>query len=131
MSGYDQNDQTSPYGQQPGHGSYGAGPGGQSPGAAMPSGKGFLGALFDLSFSHFITPMVVKVVYALGLVVMGLTFLVWLILGFSQDAVLGIAVLLLGPILMFLYLCLFRMTLEFYVAIVRMSEDIHQRLPRP
>ena len=39
-----------------------------------------------------------------------------------------IAVLLLGPILMFLYLCLVRMTLEFYLAITRMSQDIHHRL---
>ena len=33
-----------------------------------------------------------------------------------------------GPILILLYLCLIRMTLELYLAVNRMSQDIHQRL---
>jgi hypothetical protein len=71
-----------PYGQPP------------APGTPPPS-KGFFGALFDFSFEHFVTPMIVKVVYLLGIL---------------------------------LYLCLIRMTLEFYLAVTRMSQDIHQRL---
>jgi hypothetical protein len=37
--------------------------------------------------------------------------------------------LVVGPIVVLLYLAFIRMTLEFYLAIVRMSQDIHTRLP--
>jgi hypothetical protein len=105
-----------PYGQQP------VGPGGQPP------RKGFFGSLFDFSFEHFVTPMLVKAVYIVAIVALGLGWLIWVAAGFSQSAGFGAAVLLLGPILIFLYLCLIRMTLEFYLAITRMSQDIHHRL---
>lgn len=110
-----------PYGQQPSD-PYGPPPAGSSP--------GFFGALFDFKFEHFITPMIVKVVYILALVVMVLVWLVYLAIGFSESVGLGLAVLVLGPVVLVLYLAFIRMTLEFYLAIVRMSQDIHQRLPR-
>lgn len=124
QGGYGQN----PYGQQPG---YGGGPSGPSgPAGAMPHTKGFFGALFDFSFSHFITPMVVKVVYILGLIAMSLAFVILLVASFADSTAAGLVTLVIGPVVLLLYLCLFRMTLEFYVAIVRMSEDINHRLPR-
>jgi hypothetical protein len=104
-----------PYGQSP------------SPGA-VPQGKGFFGALFDFSFEHFVTPMIVKVVYVLAIMALGLTWLLFLAASFAQSASLGLLILLLGPIGIILYLCLIRMTLEFYLAVTRMSQDIHQRL---
>jgi hypothetical protein len=97
--------------------------------AGQPSSKGFFGALFDFSFSTFITPMIVKAVYILSVIVLGLVWLVWLIAAFSQNAGLGLVVLIIGPIGVIIYLAFIRMTLEFYLAIVRMSEDIHRRLP--
>ncbi len=100
-------------------------------GGPVPSGqprKGFFGALFDFGFEHFITPIIVKIVYVLALVGLVLGWLVFLAAGFSQDAGYGITVLILGPIAVILYLAFIRMTLEFYLAIVRMSQDIHQRL---
>lgn len=112
------------YGTPP-HDPYGQPP--SSPGA-MPSGKGFFGALFDFSFEHFVTPMIVKVVYVLAIIALGLTWLLFLAASFSQSAGYGLVVLVLGPVGMLLYLCLIRMTLEFYIAITRMSQDIHQRL---
>lgn len=100
-------------------------PGGP-PGAT--STKGFFGALFDFSFEHFVTPMIVKVVYILAIVGLGIAWLVFLATSFSQSAGAGVAVLILGPIAIVLYLCLIRMTLEFYLAVTRMSQDIHHRL---
>jgi hypothetical protein len=90
-------------------------------------GKGFFGALFDFKFEHFITPMIVRVVYILALVGLVLGWLVFLAGSFSQSAGVGLAVLILGPIGLIFYLAFIRMTLEFYLAIVRMSEDIHHR----
>ncbi|MGH3347974.1 MAG: DUF4282 domain-containing protein [Nocardioides sp.] len=107
-----------PYGQPPG----------PPPGGGTPSAKGFFGALFDFSFEHFVTPMIVKVVYVLAIIALGIGFLVFLASSFAADASFGVVVLLLGPVVVLLYLCLIRMTLEFDLAITRMSQDIHQRL---
>ncbi len=92
-------------------------------------GKGFFGALFDFSFNNFVTPMIVKVVYVLAAIAIALGYLLFLVSTFTQSAGLGVVVLIIGPVIAVLYLALIRMTLEFYLAIVRMSEDIHKRLP--
>ncbi len=124
MSNYE-NPPQDPYGQQPGgHGQ----PLGGSP---SQQGKGFLGALFDLSFSTFVTPMIIKVVYVVGLVLIALATVVFAVSGFFGDSpALGIVTLVLAPIIGLLYLAFFRMMCEFYLAITRMSEDINRRLPR-
>jgi len=93
------------------------------------SSKGFFGALFDFGFNSFVTPMIVKVVYVLAVIGLGIGYLIFLIAGFAHSAGEGIAVLILGAIGVIIYLALIRMTLEFYISIVRMSEDIHRRLP--
>ena len=99
-----------------------------APATPPPTGKGFFGALFDLKFEHFVTPMLVKVVYVLAIVGLGIGWLFWLVTSFAVSTGMGIAVLILGPLLMLIYLAFIRMTLEFYLALVRMSEDIHHRL---
>ncbi|MBO1753845.1 DUF4282 domain-containing protein [Allobranchiibius sp. CTAmp26] len=133
------------YGEDQGPGGYqGSGgpgqPGGPGnaypPGPPIPSGgpqaaqnsKGFFGALFDFSFTHFVTPIIVKVVYILATVVLVLGWLGFVIVGFNHSAGSGLLFLIVGAIGLIVYLALIRMTLEFYLAIVRMSQDIHQRL---
>jgi hypothetical protein len=104
------------------------GPGGSGgPGGPTPPAKGFFGALFDFSFEHFVTPSIVKVVYVLATIALALGFVVFLISALiSGSSGLIVLTLILGPVLAVLYLALIRMTLEFYFAIVRMSEDIHR-----
>ena len=96
-------------------------------GGPTPNGKGFFAALFDFSFETFITPMIVKFVYIIGAVVIAVAWLGFLITGFSSGAGYGLAVLIIGPFVAIIYLAMFRMTLEFYLALVRMSDDIHHR----
>jgi hypothetical protein len=91
---------------------------------------GFFKALFDFSFTHFVTPKIVKFVYVLATIALGIAYLVFLVAAFAKSAGLGIAVLILGAIGFVVYLAFIRMTLEFYLAIVRTSEDIHRRLPQ-
>ena len=115
-------------------GSYGGGGGpygGGGPPAGQPSGKGFFGALFDMSFTTFVTPMIIKVVYIIGLIAIGLGTLFFAVSGFFGDNPgFGIVTLIVSPLVGLLYLCFFRMMCEFYVAITRMSEDINRRLPQ-
>ena len=126
-------------GSYPGGGSYGGGSygggggpyGGGGPPAGQASRKGFFGALFDMSFTTFVTPMIIKVVYIIGLIAIGLGTLFFAVSGFFGDNPgVGIVTLIVSPLVGQLYLCFFRMMCEFYVAITRMSEDINRRLPQ-
>lgn len=95
-----------------------------------PARKGFFGALFDLSFTSYVTPMVVGVVYVLGMVAIAVALVIALVAGFIDSFASGITVLVLAPLAALVYLVLWRMLLEFYVAVTRMADDIHRRLPR-
>ncbi len=104
-------------------------PSSSGPASAGVPGSGFFAALFDFSFSRFITPMIIRFVYILATALIGLTWFALLITSFASSAASGLVVLLLGPVVALVYLAFVRMTLEIYLAVVRMSEDIHQRLP--
>lgn len=91
---------------------------------------GFFRALFDFSFTHFVTPKIVKAVYLLGTIAIVIAWIAISISVMHNNSGAGIAVLVFGTIPAILYLAFFRMMLEFYLSVVRMSEDIHNRLPR-
>jgi hypothetical protein len=120
------------YPTQPGQGGamppYPSG-GQQMAGMSDNGGGGFFAALFDFSFSRFVTPMIVKLVYVLATIALGLLYIVFVISAFYQSVGAGIGVLFLGAVVALIYLAFIRMTLEFYYAIVRMSQDINRRLP--
>jgi uncharacterized protein DUF4282 len=100
---------------------YPAGTGGLPPQNESPS---FFGALFDFGFNTFATPVVIKVLYILGLVGIGLGYIGFVITAFTQSLGYGLVVLLLGAVVALFYVIFFRVFLEFYYAVVRMSEDI-------
>ena len=123
--------------------SYGAGPAGPGQPAGQPGGqpggrqafatqqfpaaepKGFLGALFDFSFTSFVTPKVVKVLYILIVVVVGLSAVGFALSVLATNVGLGLIVLLIGAPLYFLVVtALYRITLEFFMVIYRMAQDI-------
>lgn len=106
------------YGQQ-GYGQPGYGP----QGYGEPTEPGFFQALFDLSFRHFVTIKFASVIYVIGLVIIALGWLFSVIAGFVESAGAGIALLILGAIVAFVYVILFRVMLEFYVAMVRTSQN--------
>lgn len=127
-------DYTPPPGQYeppPGQPPAGGVPAYPSPESGPPAGgsAGFLRSLFDFSFTHFVTPKIVKFVYVLATIGLAIGYLVFVVVSFSQSAAQGVVVLLLGAIAAIIYLAFIRMTLEFYFALVRMSEDIHHRMP--
>ncbi|MDN5795617.1 MAG: DUF4282 domain-containing protein [Intrasporangium sp.] len=94
-----------------------------------PGSVGFFSALFDFSFTHFVTPKLVRFVYVLITVFLGLLWLVSTITAFATDASVGLLALVGGGFVFLIYLALSRMSLEFFLSVVRMSEDIHKRLP--
>ena len=49
--------------------------------------RGFFGALFDFGFNSYATPVVIKVLYILGLVGIGLGYVGLVVSGFAQTPV--------------------------------------------
>jgi hypothetical protein len=117
----------------PGQGYQGQGqgyPAGQGYGSApAPNGsgtKGFLASLFDVSFTSFVTPTIIKVVYILVMILAGLGALGFVFEAFFISAIFGIIVLvIIAPIIYLFELALWRISLEIFMVIFRMSDDIH------
>jgi hypothetical protein len=111
--------------------------------------KGFFGSLFDLSFTEFVTTRVVKVLYVLTLVLLVLGYLgiaVALFTGGQEvasfdestgqfttesegNAALGLLwLLLIGPLLLFLYTLLYRVFYELLIVVFRIYENTRDQL---
>ncbi|GAB3181894.1 hypothetical protein GCM10027060_13670 [Nesterenkonia halophila] len=93
----------------------------QQPNAA--EAKGFFGALFDFSFQSFVTVKFATLIYMVLLVFLALGWLVMIIGGFVTDTWVGVLALLLGWIPAVIYLILIRVMLEFYIAMIRTSQN--------
>ncbi|MDO5492842.1 MAG: DUF4282 domain-containing protein, partial [Nesterenkonia sp.] len=117
---------------QPGYGqpAYGAPqPGAQQQQTKRPSAnaveaKGFFAALFDFSFRSFITVKFAKFIYALLILFVLLGWLMFIISGFATgEPLMGVLGLLFGWIPGFLYVVLFRISLEVMISMVRTSQN--------
>ena len=94
--------------------------------ADSPLDPSFFRALFDVSFTKYITPSVVKVVYVLAIALVAVFAVVSTITGFTQGAMPGLLALGFAVIGGTFSLVFFRMTLEFYLATIRTSQTLLQ-----
>lgn len=85
--------------------------------------RGFIGKLFDFSFSEFIAIQIVGALYLLGVIISALVALAVLIGGFTQGFATGIGALIISPIIFFLYVIFIRIGLEAFVASIRTAEN--------
>ena len=89
------------------------------------STKGFVSSLFDFGFTSFVTPTVIKVLYVLILIGTVLSALAFTITAFKASPIAGIGVLVIGdPLFIIIVLAFYRIILEFFIVIFRVSEDI-------
>jgi hypothetical protein len=99
-----------------------------APAMGRPQGadaRGFLGALFDFSFTSFVTTKIIKVLYALIMVLVSLSALVFTISAFRSSAVFGLLVLVIGdPLFIIIVMAFWRLVLEAFVVVFRIAEDI-------
>lgn len=88
--------------------------------------KGFLGSLFDFSFTSFVTPKIIKVLYVLATVWTVIWALVFLRYGFKYGGAAGgfATLIIVDPVLILLTLGAFRMVLELFMVAHRMHEDV-------
>ncbi len=92
----------------------------------MESRKGFLVALFDFSFSEFITARLIRLLYALMLFMLGIFMVVWIIGGFAEGLGRGVLNLVLSPLVFLLSAIVVRIYLELVMVIFRIAEYLGQ-----
>lgn len=85
---------------------------------------GFMKSLFDVSFTRFVSPSVVKIVYILIMVLVAIAYIVMVFAGFQSNAGLGLLMLVVvGPLVALIYLALARVGLESLIASIRTAEN--------
>lgn len=131
--GQDQFGQQEPWGQQnqpQGAAGFQAYPNQQMANTTGTDNDGFFAALFDFNFNRYVTPSVVKVLYILLMIVVGLVVLlaiIGLLAAMAQDAsaiilaLIGIPLVLLGAAA---WLAVYRVGLEVAVSIIRTAQSV-------
>ena len=89
----------------------------------MAEGRGFFADLFDFSFKEFITIRIIKVIYILGLVVIGIGALFALVTGLSAGGSGAVTTLIFVPLGALLGVIFVRVYLELVVVIFRIGEN--------
>jgi hypothetical protein len=87
--------------------------------------RGFLGSLFDFSFSSFVTPKIIKVLYVLFTIWTGLLGVTILIIGFRTGGLAGglFTLIIIEPIFILLTLGIYRVVLEAFMVLFRIYEE--------
>jgi hypothetical protein len=86
--------------------------------------------LFDLSFSRFVSLTLIRIVYVLlmiaGVVVLAFGILYLFQVGQRETTFAAVLVLVLGPILYFIYLLFIRLICETLIVVFAMAEDLDE-----
>ncbi|MDO5618058.1 DUF4282 domain-containing protein [Kocuria sp.] len=98
-------------------------PGGSPARGAGTGEPNFFKALFDFSFKNFVTIRFAGVLFGVGLAAIVLGWLIFTIAAFTDSAAAGMLMFVFGAVFAFVYIILFRVTIEFYVAMVRTAQN--------
>jgi hypothetical protein len=93
---------------------------------ARADSRSFLASLFDFSFTSYVTPKVIRVLYILAVIWFGLVAFGLVIGGFVLGGPVGglFTLIIVAPLYYLWTLLLYRITLEFFMLIFRIAEDI-------
>lgn len=87
--------------------------------------KGFISSLFDFGFTSFVTTRVIRAVYVVLMILLGLAALGIAVVLFTVNPVLGIfGLVIIAPLYFFFYLALWRIFLELIIIIFRLADDV-------
>jgi hypothetical protein len=97
-----------------------------SPPATTPfEASGFLSSLFDFSFTSFITTKLIKLIYALTMLVSAGFALFVAAAGFSMGSAVGLLTLVIvAPLTFLMSVIYFRVLLELVIVVFRMAEHL-------
>jgi uncharacterized membrane protein len=85
--------------------------------------KGFFAKLFDFSFSSFIAPQIVGILYILGLVSGVLFALSVVFAAFQYDFFTGLGTFVMSLLGLLIYTIFLRVSLESFIALIRTAES--------
>jgi hypothetical protein len=88
------------------------------------TGNGFFARLFDLSFDHYVTTSVIKVIFIVIVVLQGLSALSFVASAFVANTTAGIITFLIAPIVWFFAVLLTRVWMELLIVIFKIKEDL-------
>lgn len=80
--------------------------------------------VMDFSFKKFVTPKLVRVIYALSLLAALLFALTWMFGGFKTGITYGLFTLVTAPLAFLFYALFARMTMELVLAIFSIAEEM-------
>lgn len=84
--------------------------------------KSFFGALFDLSFTSFVTTKIIKVLFILAMVLVGIWSLAVLFSGIAQGGGAAVLALVLSPVMFLFGIVYARVLLEFIAVVFRIAD---------
>ena len=85
--------------------------------------KGFIGMLFDLSFTEFVATRIIKILFIIGVFFSAIWTLGFISGGFSIGKVVGVIFLLLSPLFFLLSVLLSRIWCELIIVVFRIAEN--------
>ena len=90
----------------------------------MGNEKGFFEAIFDLSFSEFVTIKIIKFLYVLAIIASATMTIIFIVGGFATESVaVGVLFLLLSPVIFMLYVLMARVWLELIIVVFKIAEN--------
>jgi hypothetical protein len=98
----------------------------QGPAKAPSATRGFIGSLFDFSFTSFVTPKIIKAIYVLVTIWTVIWALIFIRLGFKYGGASGgiVVLIIVVPIFGLLTLGAYRMLLEFFMIVHRIHDEL-------
>lgn len=96
--------------------------------------KGFIGTMFDFSFSQFVTTKVIKFLLVIAMILAAIIAISIIVSGFAAAWWKGLIALILSPVIYLLIMLGFRIYLELIIVIFRIAENlvsIREKLTAP
>jgi hypothetical protein len=88
--------------------------------------QGFIQGLLDFSFTTFVTQKLIKVIYGLGIVLLGLWALIFIVTAFGQGFTTGVTTAVFAPIGFLMAVIVLRIYLEIAIVLFRIADNTTQ-----
>ena len=91
-----------------------------------PSDKPPFSAIFDFSFTEFISIDLIRVLYVFAFIVAGLAMVGTILAGFSNGFGWGLGSIIIAPVIFFIIIFIARIGLEMLVVLFRIAENTRE-----
>jgi len=88
-----------------------------------PSGKPPFSAIFDFTFTEFISIDLIRVLYVFAFIVASLTMIATILAGFSNSFWWGLGSIIMAPLVFFTIIFVARISLETMIVLFRIAEN--------